>query len=94
MWLKLDVDTHDPAHIASLDAFIASAKITVGIIIRTRGGYHYALLKDTVVGDGLHKFTKANEAWVTINRGSPVLAVPGTFQGGYVPRIVYPDAKP
>jgi hypothetical protein len=92
--LKLDVDTKDPELLQ--DLYRALAGCTVVVAAETRGGYHVVIERGPSC-QGLHKFVKTVQAgvrdvqdhWITIENGSgPMLAVPGTNQGGFTVRLV------
>mmetsp|Transcript_690 Transcript_690/g.395 ORF Transcript_690/g.395 Transcript_690/m.395 type:complete len:145 (-) Transcript_690:56-490(-) len=88
-WLKLDVDTKDPELIQQLQETLKGGNIVVAV--ESRGGYHVVLEKGPFCRS-LYKFaTAVNEGvpkedqWITIeNNEGPMLAIPGTNQGGFV----------
>lgn len=93
---KLDVDTKDPEKIESLKIFLRDAMIKPELVIETRGGYHVLLNKSTTHknNEKLYRFIeKANsilgieDKWIAIER-NPLLIIPGTYQGGFLARIV------
>ena len=87
-WLKLDVDTKDPALIAQLQNVLQGASIVMAA--ETRGGYHVVLEKGPhcqelyALERRVNEEVRNEEQWITIenNRG-PMLAIPGTNQGGF-----------
>ncbi len=88
-WLKLDIDTKDPELIQQLQETLKGGNIVVAV--ESRGGYHVVLEKGPCCRS-LYKFaTAVNEGvpkedqWITIeNNKGPLLAIPGTNQGGFV----------
>ena len=94
--LKLDVDTKDAKLLA--DLYRAMAGVVVVVAAETRGGYHVVIERRSSSSclQGLHKFVQAVQAgvplqdhWITIESGNgPMLAVPGTNQGGFTVRLV------
>lgn len=90
-WLKLDVDTKDPEKIRLLQG--ALSQCTVLLAIETRGGYHVVVETGKSTQElyhFVHRNGAGNEEWVTLeNKGKgPMLAMPGTKQGGFVVRLV------
>jgi len=90
-YLKLDVDTKDPALIQQLQKPLTGAKIIIAV--QTRGGYHVVIEKGPVCRQ-LYKFVgiinkdiPVQEHWVTIENESPFIAIPGTNQGGFTVRL-------
>jgi len=87
--LKLDVDTKDPALIQQLQESMKGA--TILFAAESRGGYHVILEKGPCC-QSLYKFARQvnigvpkEEQWITIeNNKGPLLAIPGTNQGGFV----------
>jgi hypothetical protein len=94
---KLDVDTKDPEKIETLKIFLRDAMIRPELVIETRGGYHILLNKSSIKGvknEKLYRFIeKANnnlgieDKWIAIEK-NPLLIIPGTYQGGFLARIV------
>ena len=88
-WLKLDVDTKDPALIQQLQDSMEGAIVVFAA--ESRGGYHVVLEKGPVCRS-LYKFAQlVNEGvpkedqWITVeNNSGPLLAIPGTSQGGFI----------
>ena len=88
-WLKLDVDTKDPRLVQQLQEVIKGAKIIFAT--ESRGGYHVILEKGSFC-QSLYRFAAAvnrdcakEDQWITIeNNSGPLLAIPGTNQGGFV----------
>ncbi len=90
-WLKLDVDTKDVELIKQLQEILKGASIIVAV--ESRGGYHVVLEKGPCC-QSLYKFAivvnrgvQKEDQWITIeNTTGPLLAIPGTNQGGFVVR--------
>lgn len=88
-WLKLDVDTKDPTLVQQLQESMKGA--TIVFAVESRGGYHVVLEKGPWC-KSLYKFARdvnegvpKEDAWITIeNNSGPMLAIPGTRQGGFV----------
>lgn len=90
--LKLDVDTKDPDKIESLKNFLREHGIKPQLVIETRGGYH-VLLNRSSLGknhEKLYRFIQSSldEKWISIEGGNALVVIPGTWQGGFVTRIV------
>jgi hypothetical protein len=62
------------------------------LIIESRGGYHYAILKRKMRGKQLAEFAAipGNEERVTIENNG-LIVLPGTFQGGFKTKMVQVD---
>jgi hypothetical protein len=96
--LKLDVDTKDAKLLA--DLYQAMTGLTVVVAAETRGGYHVVIERTRGHGSGscqaLHQFVQAvqtgvqvQDHWITIESGNgPMIAIPGTNQGGFTVRLV------
>jgi hypothetical protein len=88
----LDVDTKDPDKIESLKNFLREHGIKPQLAIETRGGYH-VLLNRSSLGknhEKLYRFIQSSldEKWISIEGGNALVVIPGTWQGGFVTRIV------
>eukprot|EP00977_Amphora_coffeiformis_P004160 scaffold846_cov168-Amphora_coffeaeformis.AAC.17 len=87
-WLKLDVDTKDPKRLTQLQDALQGA--TIVMAVETRGGYHVVLEKGPYC-QGVYALEKCvnkgvahKDQWLTIeNNSGPMLAIPGTNQGGF-----------
>lgn len=88
-YVKLDVDTKEEARLEQLYKALAGATIVTAV--ETRGGYHVVLEK----GPWCQAFYQAvqqingrlskEDQWIMIeNSSGPMLAIPGTRQGGFV----------
>jgi hypothetical protein len=88
-YVKLDVDTKDYEHIDELKQLFKKHGIVPHLVIESRGGYHVVLEKKKLGKEHktLYDFCTANETWVTVEK-NPLLVIPGTAQGGFVPRII------
>lgn len=92
-WLKLDVDTKDPELVEQLQNTLKGAAILQAV--ETRGGYHVIMEKGPCC-KGLYALErKCNQGvaqedqWLTIeNSSGPLLAIPGTNQGGFTVQSV------
>lgn len=91
VWTKLDVDTRDPLLITELNDLLKRLGVEIGLIIKTKNGLHYAIRKGSIsksAHQAMYKFAQEHIEWMSIENGSPMLAVPGTTQGGFTPIIV------
>lgn len=89
---KLDIDTKNPELLAQLQSAMVGAKII--IVVETRGGFHIVVERGGPAMQTLWKFASAANAnvkkedqWITLEKGSPMIAIPGTNQGGFTVRI-------
>ena len=87
-WLKLDVDTKDPRHLVELYKALQGATIVQAV--ETRGGYHVILERGSwcrdlyAMASRVNKGVALQDQWITIeNNPGPMVAVPGTSQGGF-----------
>ena len=91
--LKLDVDTKDPELLGNLYRSMADCDIKVAV--ETRGGYHVVvtrgpscqeLWKFAMSINNVATMASANQ-WITIeDNNGPMIAIPGTKQGGFTVR--------
>jgi len=96
--LKLDVDTKDPVLLRQL--YSAMHEATVVVAAETRGGYHVVIERGRCC-QSLWKFARDVNAtvahqdqWITIEDGNgPLLAIPGTNQGGFTVRLATEEWK-
>lgn len=96
--LKLDIDTKDPELLRQLHSAMHEAAVVVAM--ETRGGFHVVIERGRCC-QNLWKFARdvnANVApqdqWITIEDGSgPLLAIPGTNQGGFTVRLATEEWK-
>jgi len=96
--MKLDIDTKDPVLLRQLQTAMCEA--TVVVAAETRGGYHLVIERGKSC-ENLYKFareinskTKFADQWITIEKGNgPMLAVPGTKQGGFTMRLATDEWK-
>lgn len=88
-WLKLDVDTKDLELVQQLQESMRGAVVLFAA--ESRGGYHVVLKKGQFC-ESLYKFVctvnkgvPKEDHWISIeNHDGPLLAIPGTNQGGFV----------
>ena len=91
--LKLDVDTKDPELLEQL--YLALVGIKLVLAAETHGGYHVVIERGPAC-QSLWKFARSTNAgvnvadqWITIEDNSgPMIAIPGTNQGGFTVRLV------
>jgi hypothetical protein len=91
--LKLDIDTKDPELIQQLQQ--AMRDCTLVLAMETRGGYHLIIERRGQGLQGLWKFARevnrgvtAQDQWITVEDNSgPMVAIPGTNQGGFTVRL-------
>lgn len=88
-WLKLDIDTKEAALLEQLYSALGQHARLVRVV-QTRGGFHVVLEKGPCCQTlyALAKRVNAGvpqpEQWLTIeNNDGPMLAIPGTSQGGF-----------
>lgn len=86
-WMKLDVDTKDPVRIQKLQATIKADDLVISM--ETRGGFHVIVQKGKQtqelysLANQESKGVPERERWLTIEGKSPMMAIPGTLQGGF-----------
>lgn len=96
--LKLDIDTKDSILLANL--YEAMKDCVVLVAVETRGGYHVVIERGPSC-QTLWKFArdvnstiKKDDQWVTIENGDgPMIAIPGTNQGGFTVRLATKEWK-
>ena len=94
-YVKLDVDTKDPEKLDVLRTLMNEHSIRAKYTAETRGGYHVLLAVGQNLGPLFNLSKKvtselggAQYSWLTVESPSknPLLAVPGTTQGGFLVR--------
>lgn len=93
--LKLDVDTKEPSLLGNL--YRSMADCVIEVALETRGGYH-VIVKRGPSCQKLWKFAACinnvatmalADQWITIeDNNGPMIAIPGTNQGGFTVRNV------
>lgn len=98
-FVKLDIDTKDPELLRELQAFLKSlpdCQESIAYTVETKNGYHCMLRVGKNLG-ALYEYNrkiaqskknKNDDPWFSIEKGSPQVAIPGTNQSGFVPRLV------
>lgn len=93
-WLKLDVDTKDTTLLEQLYTALGPDAVLVRVV-ETRGGFHVILEKGPccralyATAKRVNSGVPQQEQWLTIeNNDGPLLAIPGTSQGGFIVKDV------
>lgn len=94
---KYDVDSKQPEHIDALRAVLRDNEITLHLVVESRGGYHVVLdnrvayPRNKAGGEAraaLKAFVSANADWISAEKSAAQIVIPGTYQGGFLTRIV------
>lgn len=94
---KYDVDTKKEEHIARLRTLCRDHNITFHLVVETCNGYHVIISNATgythdkagnVARKTLREFVQANSDWVSKEKSGALVVVPGTYQGGFLTRLV------
>lgn len=90
--LKLDVDTKDANLLHQLYASMKETNVVVAV--ETRGGFHVVIERGPgcqslfMFARQVNSTLKKAEQWITIEDGAgPMIAIPGTNQGGFTVRL-------
>ena len=83
---KLDVDTKNQQFIADLHAVFEASAIKPLLTVETKNGYHILLQPGS--HQKLYEFITVHKDQVSMESGSPAIAIPGLLQGGFKTRIV------
>ncbi len=98
---QIDLDTKDPDQIETVKAVLEKTGVKVLMAIETRGGYHLIYEHDRAINNkALYEFKETTkfekldrngkptkDHWFSIP-SSPMVIVPGTYQGGFKTSIV------
>lgn len=96
-FVKYDVDSKESKHIDALRHLLAEYDITIHLVVETRGGYHLIIDNRTgyatsnknanVARIALKNFVDENKDWISQENSQSLIAIPGTYQGGFLTRI-------
>lgn len=94
-FVKYDIDTKEEEKIGKLKALLREEKIEPHFVAETRGGYHLVLCNKTSFPEKqsearrrLAEFVSQEKEWISKEDSGALVAVPGTYQGGFLVRFV------
>ena len=98
---QIDLDTKDSKHIETVKELLVKTGVKVLMAVETRGGYHLVYKPDRSINNKLLYEFKETTKFETLDRNgkpvkdhwfsitnSPMVIVPGTYQGGFKTLIV------
>lgn len=86
-WVIFDIDEKDGGIVDEIERFIGTRDF---LLLETRGGYH-ALIEPNKIPKDFSKTWHQNMSRIADVRGDCLIPVPGTSQGGFMPRFIPTD---